>query len=96
MLAATAPAGVLLEARYRQVAGSNPEYAQGAVEKNDLPHREVRPMVWVILVDEPGDPDEWRQRLDAVTDPKHGSWSVGKATPEEIEGVRSGTITLQK
>ena len=87
---------VLLEAHYRQVPNTDPSYAQGAIEKNDLAHREIEPMVWLILVDEPGDPDTWRQRLDAVTDPKHGSWSVANATTEEVEAVRTGKVTLQK
>lgn len=96
LLTAAAPSGVLLKAHYRQVPGTDPEYAQGAVEKNDLAHREIVPMVWLILVDEPGDPDDWRNRLQSVTDSKHGSWSVERASAEDVEGVRSGRITLQK
>lgn len=96
VLTAAAPAGVLLKAHYRQVPGTDPEYAQGAVEKNQLAHREVESMFWLILVDEPGDPDEWRQHLDSVTDPKHGSWTVTRASSEEAEAVRSGKIVLQR
>lgn len=96
LLTAAAPSGVLLKARYRQVPGTDPEYAQGAVEKNDLAHREIVSMVWLILVDEPGDPDEWRNRLQSVTDSKHGSWTVERASAEEVEAVRVGRITLQK
>jgi hypothetical protein len=53
-------------------------------------------MVWLILVDEPGEPRDWRNRLQSVTDPKHGSWTVERASAEEVEAVRSGRITLQK
>ena len=42
-----APAGVLLKAHYRQVPGTDPEYAQVAVEKNQLAHREVESMFWL-------------------------------------------------
>ncbi len=96
LLTATAPSGVLLKAHYRQVPGTDPEYAQGAVEKNDLAHREIVTMVWLILVEEPGHPDDWRHRLESVTDPKHGSWTVERASAEEVEAVRSGRIMLQK
>src|SRR5258706_16090772 len=92
LLTATAPSGVLLKAHYRQVPRTDPEYAQGAVEKNDLAHREVEPMTWLILVDEPADPDDWRHRLDSVTDPKHGSWSVTRASAEEVEAGGAGKV----
>ena len=95
VLTAAANPGTLLKAHYRQVEGTDPSYGQGAIERNELAHREVEPFLWLILVDD-GDTDDWRRRLDAVTDPKHGSWSVTKASPEEVEAVRSGKIKLQK
>lgn len=87
---------VLLEARYTPVPGSNPEYGQGAIERNDLRHREVEPFVWVILVDSPADPGEWRRKLNAAVDPSHGSFTVERATPAEEEALRSGNIVLQR
>jgi hypothetical protein len=95
-ITATAPSGALLKARYRQVEGTDPSYGQGAIEKNDLAHREIEPMIWLILVDEPGDPATWQNRLAEVTSSKNGSWSVERASPEEVEAVRTGKIALQK
>ena len=95
VLAAAATPETLLKAHYRQVEGTDPSYGQGAIERNELAHREIEPFIWLILVDE-GDSGNWRQRLDAVTNPKHGSWSVTKATPAEVEAVRSGKVKLQK
>jgi hypothetical protein len=95
-ITAAAPSGALLKARYRQVEGTDPSYAQGAIEKNDLPHHEIEPMVWLILVDEPGDPTAWQRRLTEVTRPQHGSWSVERASAAEVEAVRAGRVTLQK
>jgi hypothetical protein len=88
--------GALLEARYTQVPGTDVEYAQGAIEKNDLAHREIRPLTWLIRVEDPRDPATWQQRLNAVLDPKHGTFTVQPATPEEEKLVENGTITLQR
>lgn len=87
---------VLLRASYTQVAGSDPEYAQGAIEKNDLSHREVSHLVWLIEVEEPGLPHEWERRLNEAVDPGHGCFTVERATSAEQDRVRSGEITLQK
>jgi hypothetical protein len=88
--------GVLLEARYTAVAGSDPEYGQGAIERNDLRHREIEHFIWLVLVDAPGDPAAWQKKLNASVDGPHGSFTVTKASPEEEEKVRSGKITLQR
>jgi hypothetical protein len=87
---------VLLKAHYTQVAGSDPEYAQVAIEKNDLPHREIARFVWLIQVPAPGDPDEWERRLNASVDAKHGSFRVARASPEEQRLVDSGEVTMQQ
>ena len=86
---------ILLQAHYTQVKGTDPEYAQGAIEKNDLPHREIAQFIWLIGVPEPGDPSAWQERLNAAVDPKHGSFRVKEATEEEKRKVESGEITLQ-
>jgi len=87
---------VLLKARYTAVEGSNPEYAQGAIERNDLRHREIEHFVWLILVEAPGDGEEWQRRLNAAVDAKHGSFTVERASDDEAARVRSGEITLQR
>jgi hypothetical protein len=84
---------ILLKAFYMPVKGADPEYGQVAIEKNDLPHREVARFVWLIRVPEP---DDWQARLNAAVDPKHGSFRVTQATDEETRKVESGEITLQK
>jgi len=95
-MAMSEPSDVLLKARYTAVKGTDPEYGQGAIERNDLPHREIEHFVWLILVEQPGDPAEWRKRLNDAVDPKHGSFTVERATAEEEEAVRSGRITMQR
>jgi hypothetical protein len=87
---------MLLKARYTPVAGTDPEYGQGAIERNDLAHREIEPFVWLIQVEEPADPVTWRSNLNAAVGPEHGSFSVACATAEEESAVASGAITLQR
>ena len=96
MLFVSANDTMLLKAHYTQVEGSDPEYAQGAIEKNDLPHREIARFVWLIRVPAPGDPAEWQRRLNGSVDRKHGSFRVIAASPEEQRKVESGEITLQQ
>ena len=86
---------VLLKAHYTQVAGTDPEYAQGAIERNELAHREIEHFVWIFEAEE-GTPEEWESRLNATVDPRHGSFAVECATAEEEERVRNGTIALQR
>jgi hypothetical protein len=88
---------VLLKAHYTPVAGTDPEYGQGAIERNDLRHREIAHFVWLFEAeDDDGDTAAWERRLNAAVDPKHGSFTVECATPDEDDGVRSGRITLQR
>ena len=87
---------LLLKALYTPVAGSDPEYAQGAIERNELAHREISHFVWIIEVPEPGDLEEWRRRLNAAVDASHGSFEVVAASDEERRQVECGEITLQK
>lgn len=86
----------LLKAFYSQVKGSDPEYGQGAIEKNELPHREVARFVWLIQVPAPADAADWQRRLNAAVDPKHGSFRVVRASEEEKRAVAEGRIVLQK
>ena len=87
---------ILLKAHYTPVEGTDPEYAQGAIERNELPHREVTPFAWLIAVPEPGDPRQWQQKLNDTVDAKHGVFRVTPASEEEKRKVESGEITLQK
>jgi len=87
---------ILLKAHYTPIKGSDPEYGQGAIERNELPHREIARFVWLIGVPEPGDLREWQQKLNDAVDPKHGSFRVSAASEEEKRKVESGEITLQK
>ena len=87
---------ILLKAHYTPVKGTDPEYAQGAIERNELPHREISRFVWLIGVPEPGDPSDWQQKLNATVDAKHGVFRVTPASEEEKRKVESGEITLQK
>ena len=87
---------VILKARYTQVPGTDAEYAQGAIERCEVYHREVERFVWLFAVDRPGDVAEWQQKLNANVDPKHGRFAVERATAEEVEAVRSGKIALQR
>ena len=87
---------VILKARYTQVPGTDAEYAQGAIERCDVYHREVERFVWLIAVEPPGDAAEWEAKLNANVSPKHGRFAVGRASAEEVEAVRSGKIVLQR
>src|SRR5947207_15510137 len=95
MLAASSDTA-LLKALYRQVKGSDPEYGQVAIEKNELPHREIERFVWLIQVPAPADPADWQRRLNDAVDPKHGSFRVTQASEEEARLVAAGKIILQK
>jgi hypothetical protein len=87
---------LLLKALYTPVAGSDPEYAQGAIERNELAHREIARFVWIIEVPEPGDRDEWQRRLNAAVEASHGAFEVVAASEEERRRVECGEITLQR
>ncbi len=100
ILLATHPAAAsdkaLLKAFYTPAEGSDPEYGQGAIEKNELPHREIAPLVWLIQVPAPADPSHWQRKLNEAIDAKHGSFRVTRASAEEERLVAEGKITLQQ
>jgi hypothetical protein len=75
--------------------GQERELAQGAIERHELPHREIEPRVWLIAVEE-GTPDEWARRLTAALPRDAGRFEGRAASPGEVEKVRRGEITLQK
>lgn len=86
----------LLKAMYTATPGSNPEYAQGAIERNELAHREIAPFVWLIQVPAPASTNDWERRLNEAVAPEHGAFRVVEATAEEKRKIESGEITLQK
>lgn len=96
LLSVSSEEKALLKAHYESVKGSNPEYGQGAIERNDLPHREIERFTWLIEVAAPAEPAEWQRRLNAAVDPQHGSFRVERASAEEERRVRSGEMTLQR
>jgi len=87
---------VLLKARYIAVEGTDPEYGQGAIERNELRHHPMPNLQWLILVEAPGDPATWQAKLNAAVDPKHGSFVVERPSAEEQDLVRSGKIKFQR
>ena len=86
---------IVLKARYTSMPNADPEYGQGAIERNDLAHREIAHFVWLIETED-GTPEDWQTKLNASVDPKHGSFAVECATAEEEQAVRDGTIALQR
>lgn len=92
----TTPSDVLLKAHYTAVQGTDPEYGQGAIERNEVAHREIHQFVWLILVEAPGDPREWERRLNEAVQPDHGFFTLECASTEEEQDVRSGKVQLQK
>jgi hypothetical protein len=95
-LAVSLLAAVLLEAHYAPVKGTDPEYAQGAIEKTEAAHRQISRFLWLIQVPDPGDAQQWQEKLNAAVDPKHGAFRVTAATEEEKGKVEWGEIALQK
>src|SRR6266849_10247562 len=95
MLAASTDTA-LLKAFYSQVKGSDPEYGQVAIERTELPHREIERFLWLIQVPAPADPAELQRRLNEAVDTKHGSFRVIHASEEEKRLVAKGKIVLQK
>jgi hypothetical protein len=87
---------VLLKARYTLVEGTDPEYGQGAIERNELLHHSLPHLEWLILVESPATPEEWQTKLNAAVDRKHGSFTVECASAEEEKAVREGKITMQR
>ena len=87
---------VLLKARYTAVEGTDPEYGQGAIERNELRHHPLPHLEWLILTDAPVTPSELQAKLNDAVDPKHGSFVVESPTAQEEEQVRAGKITFQK
>ena len=96
VLALHAPEAILFKVHYTAVPGTDPSYAQGAIERHELRHRPLPNLEWLILVESPADPAEWQARLNDTVNPKHGRFTVECASAEEERAVREGRITMQK
>jgi hypothetical protein len=94
LLALHAPEDSVLKARYIAVEGTDPEYGQGAIERNEVLHHPLPHLTWLIVAE--GTTEEWQTKLNASVDPKRGSFVVECASEEEEEAVRSGKITMQR
>ena len=94
LLALHAPEDSVLKARYIAVEGTDVEYAQGAIERNELLHHPLPHLQWLIVADVT--PAELQSKLNAAVDPRHGSFVVECASEEEEQAVRSGKIAMQR
>jgi hypothetical protein len=86
----------ILKVRYLAVEGTDIEYGQGAIERNELAHSPLEPVVWLIRVPAPGEPAEWQRRLDAAVDRSLGTFEVEQPTPDEMRRVDAGEIRFQQ
>ena len=94
LLALHAPEETVLKARYIAVEGTDPEYGQGAIERNELLHHPLPNLRWLIVADV--SVADLQAKLNDAVDPAHGSFVVECASAEEEEAVRSGQIPLQR
>ena len=86
----------ILEARFTPSSNANPEYAQGAVERCEARHREIRENVWVIADEENRTAVYWSGCLNRNLEKGAGTFDVRDAD-EELRGrVLRGEIQLQK
>ena len=86
----------ILKAQYIAVEGTDIEHGQGAIERNELPHFPLGPVLWLIRVPQPGDPAEWERKLDAAVGRELGSFQVQLPTAEELRRVEAGEIAFQQ
>jgi hypothetical protein len=86
----------LLKAIYTPANDSDREYGQGAIERNELAHREIERNIWLIRVPDEAGPAAWQQRLNESVAREHGSFRVVVASEDERKRVESGEITLQQ
>lgn len=86
----------ILKVRYIAVEGTDIEYGQGAIERNELDHSVLGTSTWLIRVEAHGDPRSWDAKLNASVDPKHGCFHIEQPAEEELRRVESGEITFQK
>jgi hypothetical protein len=86
----------ILKVRYIAVEGTDIEHGQGAIERNELSHFPMEPVVWLIRVPEPGEATEWQRRLNDTVDPSLGSFKVEQPTADDLRRVEAGEIRFQQ
>lgn len=86
----------ILKVHYSAVDGTDIEHGQGAIERNELEHCVLAPVVWLIRVPAPGDPAEWARRLDAAVDARFGCFTVGQPSQEEMRRAAAGELPFQQ
>ncbi|MGH9456095.1 MAG: hypothetical protein ACRD2J_00450, partial [Thermoanaerobaculia bacterium] len=86
---------VVLEVRYVPNPGTDIEHGQGAIERNELEHCPLTHVEWLIRVPAPGDPAEWRRRLDASVAEGAGRFEVKPPTAEALRRLEAGECTFQ-
>lgn len=87
---------MILKAIYLPVEGSDVEYGQGAIERNELPHAPLSDTEWLIRVDAVSGASEWQSRLNRSVDAAHGRFCVETPAPEELQRVTRGEIAFQQ
>ena len=85
----------LYQARYTPRPNADIEYAQGAIERCELAHREIEPLLWLVRADVTT-AHELAGRLNAAVVPEVGTFSVEEASEEQRRRIESGEIELQK
>lgn len=102
LLLAAAPAAadekelMILKAIYVPVEGSDVEYGQGAIERNELSHAPLSDTEWLIRVRAESDAADLSSRLNRSVDPAHGRFRVETPSQGELERVSSGGIVFQQ
>ena len=86
----------ILKAQYIAVEGTDIEHGQGAIERNELPHFPLGPVVWLIRIPQPDNPAEWERKLNAAVGRELGSFKVELPTAEELRRVEAGEIVFQQ
>lgn len=86
----------ILKVRYRAAEGTDIEHGQGAIERNELPHHPLEPVVWLIRVPAPADPEEWRRKLNESVERSLGSFDVEQPSADELGRVERGEIRFQQ
>lgn len=86
----------ILKAVYTPVAGTDVEYGQGAVERCELLHAPLGPVIWLIRVAKSDDAVSWEAKLNAAVDPKHGSFRVGVPDADDLRRVERGEVRFQQ
>ena len=85
----------VLKAVFHVEAGTDVEHGQGAVERNELPHRPLSDRTWLILVKE-GDALYWQKKLNAALQEGRGFFEVSIPSAEEQRKVDAGEIEFQQ